>query len=117
MSKETEEWQNKYQQQVLKTEKLREHLSRTERELYGILQRKYQLMRGGPQGAHPHNPENGKDSENQNIQSLKQILTTGEANQAASTPLAANVASEEIADQYKVKYLVVPIQCVVEVTS
>ena len=31
----------------LKNERLREHLSRTERELYSILQRKYELMRGG----------------------------------------------------------------------
>lgn len=77
-------------------------MSRTERELYGILQRKYQLMRGGPQGAHPHNPDNSKDSDNQNIQSLKQILTAGDSNQPSSTPLAANVASEEIVDQYKV---------------
>jgi len=33
----------------LKSERLREHLSRTERELYGLLQRKYELMRGSGQ--------------------------------------------------------------------
>lgn len=30
-----------------KSQRLREHLSRTERELYGLLQRKYELMKGG----------------------------------------------------------------------
>jgi len=37
----------------IKNERLREHLSRTERELYSILQRKYELMRGGGKFADP----------------------------------------------------------------
>jgi hypothetical protein len=89
----------------MKTEKLREHLSRTEREVYSILQRKYQLMRGGPQGAQPQ-PEHSKDTaDSGNVQSLKQILSLGDGNgnhQVKSTPLAAHLPSEEVADQYKV---------------
>lgn len=35
----------------MKNNRLREQVSRTEKELYGILQRKYELMRGGPTSA------------------------------------------------------------------
>jgi len=56
---EISHWKNEYESQQLKGDRLREHLSRTERELYGILQRKYELIRGpggrmvgpGPGGA------------------------------------------------------------------
>jgi cell division protein FtsL len=61
---EADEWKKRYEEQTNKTDKVRDHLNRTERELYGILQRKYQFMRGGmPHGAggevhasqhHPH---------------------------------------------------------------
>ena len=43
---EKEEWASKFMVQESKSERLREHLSRTERELYGILQKKYELIRG-----------------------------------------------------------------------
>ena len=39
-------WKNEYEILKLKGDRLRGHLSRTERELYGILQRKYELTRG-----------------------------------------------------------------------
>jgi len=47
LEKDTETWKREYESEKLKSEKLREHLSRTERELYSILQRKYELMRSG----------------------------------------------------------------------
>ena len=54
LEEEISEWKKMNDTQELKTNKLREHLSRTEKELYGILQRKYELMRGpgrgGPSG-------------------------------------------------------------------
>jgi len=50
LEQEVEEWKKKFHQQEQKGDRLREHLSRTERELYGLLQRKYQIMRG-PGGA------------------------------------------------------------------
>lgn len=39
-------WKQQFEAQKLKGDRVREHLSRTERELYGILQRKYELIRG-----------------------------------------------------------------------
>lgn len=51
LEKEIEEWKKKNAIQEMKTNKLREHLSRTEKELYGILQRKYELMRGPGRGS------------------------------------------------------------------
>lgn len=56
---EVEEWKKKCHQQELKADRLREHLSRTERELYGLLQRKYQIMRG-PSGTVPKMPQNSR---------------------------------------------------------
>jgi hypothetical protein len=63
LQKQVDEWKNKNATQEMKTNKLREHLSRTEKELYGILQRKYELMRGpgrapgqGPGGGGPLGP-------------------------------------------------------------
>lgn len=50
-SKERDEWTAKFLNQESKSERLRDHLSRTERELYGILQKKYELMRGPVGGA------------------------------------------------------------------
>ena len=50
LEKDTETWKREYESEKQKSDKLREHLSRTERELYSILQRKYELMRTGPQG-------------------------------------------------------------------
>ena len=46
LEKEIADWKQQYEAQKLKGDRVREHLSRTERELYGILQRKYELMRG-----------------------------------------------------------------------
>ena len=50
LEKEIAEWKKMNNTQELKTNKLREHLSRTEKELYGILQRIYELMRGPGRG-------------------------------------------------------------------
>lgn len=47
---EIETWRRSNNSQMLKANKLREHLSRTEKELYSILQRKYELMRGPGRG-------------------------------------------------------------------
>ena len=49
----------------MKGDRVREHLSRTERELYGILQRKYELLRGPggrPAGASTANMTSTKPS-------------------------------------------------------
>ena len=51
LEKEIEDWKKQNVTQEMKTNKLREHLSRTEKELYGILQRKYELMRGPGRGS------------------------------------------------------------------
>ena len=48
MEKDIGEWQKKYLAEEKKGVRLREQISRTEKELYGILQRKYELMRGQP---------------------------------------------------------------------
>jgi len=50
LHKEIDAWKAAYESEQTKGARLREHLSRTEKELYGILQRKYEFMRGGPQG-------------------------------------------------------------------
>ena len=50
LEEEIKDWKKKNDTQELKTNRLREHLSRTEKELYGILQRKYELMRGPGRG-------------------------------------------------------------------
>jgi chaperonin cofactor prefoldin len=39
-------WKRQFEAQQLKGDRVREHLSHTERELYGMLQRKYELIRG-----------------------------------------------------------------------
>ena len=45
MEREIKEWKKKYSIEEKKGDRLREQISRTEKELYGILQRKYELMR------------------------------------------------------------------------
>ena len=50
LEKEIDTWRRSFDAQKMKTDKLREHLSRTEKELYSILQRKYELMRGPGRG-------------------------------------------------------------------
>lgn len=50
LQKEINAWKAAFQSEQVKGARLREHLSRTEKELYGILQKKYEFMRGGPQG-------------------------------------------------------------------
>jgi hypothetical protein len=39
-------WKREFEAEQLKGDRVREHLSRTERELYGMLQRKYELIKG-----------------------------------------------------------------------
>ena len=51
LESDIESWKRDFDDQKLKTERLREHLSRTERELYSILQRKHELMRGAGRGS------------------------------------------------------------------
>jgi predicted RNase H-like nuclease (RuvC/YqgF family) len=46
VKKEIESWKTAFQQEKMKGDRLREQVQRTERELYGILQRKYELIRG-----------------------------------------------------------------------
>jgi hypothetical protein len=46
LENEISDWKNEYEILKSKGDRLRGHLSRTERELYGILQRKYELTRG-----------------------------------------------------------------------
>ena len=66
LEREIANWKQQYEAQKVKGDRVREHLSRTERELYGILQRKYELMRGpggrpmggGPGGTHPPSSTN-----------------------------------------------------------
>jgi hypothetical protein len=43
---EIDKWKASFRQEKLKGDRLREQVHRSERELYGILQRKYELMRG-----------------------------------------------------------------------
>ena len=45
-----DEWKRRCQKEAEKAESLRNHLSRTERELYGILQKKHQILRGAGSG-------------------------------------------------------------------
>jgi hypothetical protein len=104
-----EDWKEKHNKQTKKTERLHEHLNRTERELYGILQRKYQLMRGGPHSQDTIGPRpDGKPEGDSSLQSLKQILSLGESsgNSSAATPLSdsRNTPTEELSDVYKVGY-------------
>eukprot|EP01039_Chlorochromonas_danica_P007324 gene7324-8105_t len=46
LEQEIAKWKAEFQSEKVKGDRLREQLSRSERELYGILQRKYELMRG-----------------------------------------------------------------------
>lgn len=46
LDQEIAKWKMAYDGEQVKGNRLREQLSRTEKELYGILQRKYELMRG-----------------------------------------------------------------------
>mgnify|MGYP000297756802 CR=1 FL=1 len=50
LEEQVEEWEKKCEQLSKKSDRLREQISRTERELYGILQRKHELMRLGGAG-------------------------------------------------------------------
>lgn len=43
---EIETWKSSFKQEKVKGDRLREQVHRSERELYGILQRKYEMMRG-----------------------------------------------------------------------
>lgn len=49
LQNEIDHWKNEYASEQTKSARLREQNSRTERELYRILQRKYELMRGNLQ--------------------------------------------------------------------
>jgi hypothetical protein len=63
------------EREVTKGDLLREHLSRTERELYGLLQRKYAIMRPGNKTSLPSNstnknsnlPSDGNLNRNENL--------------------------------------------------
>lgn len=66
MEKDIGEWKKKYLNEVKKGDRLREQISRTEKELYGILQRKYELMRG-PGGAPIQGTKPSKDTSRNNL--------------------------------------------------
>lgn len=58
-----EGWEREYSALQVKSDKLREHSTRTERELYGILQRKYEFMRGSG----GRNPTTSRNSESASL--------------------------------------------------
>lgn len=65
LQNEIDHWKNEFALEQSKSARLREQNSRTERELYRILQRKYELMRGGR-----------RPSNNSNNNSLDQMSST-----------------------------------------
>jgi len=70
--KEIDKWKRAFQGEKLKGDRLREQVHRTERELYGILQRKYELMRGGPPGSNRGMvPPNLKSSSSSEVAGLR----------------------------------------------
>jgi chromosome segregation ATPase len=46
LENEIKTWKREFEAEQLKGDRVREHLSRTERELHGMLQRKYELIKG-----------------------------------------------------------------------
>lgn len=64
LEQEIMKWKAEFQSEKVKGDRLREQLSRSERELYGILQRKYELMRGPAKST-------GRPSQSEAASSLK----------------------------------------------
>ena len=56
LQNEIDHWKNEFALEQSRSARLREQNSRTERELYRILQRKYELMRGNAGRQHPLQP-------------------------------------------------------------
>ena len=54
LSQEILKWKMEYEAEKIKNNRLRDHLSNTEKELYTILQRKHELMRGPASMKGPH---------------------------------------------------------------
>lgn len=71
-------WKKEHESQRLKSDRLREHLSRTEREMYGILQRKYEFMRGATPNTGRSNQihNSSSNSSGSNSQQSSQIITS-----------------------------------------
>jgi hypothetical protein len=72
-----EEWKNKHKREEGKAEALRQHLSRTERELYGILQKKHQILRGSggaPGSVRPPAPPSSSSSSSSSASALQASL-------------------------------------------
>lgn len=88
LEEEVDEWKKKFHQQEQKGDRLREHLSRTERELYGLLQRKYQIMRGPGAGG----------SKMQSISKQSNEIEKKEEGQAI--PISYQTSNEEILSQH-----------------
>lgn len=108
MKKEADDWKKKHDTQALKTENLRAHLSRTERELYGILQRKYQLMRGGVPNGGNGEPSKSKSGaglgDSGGSSAVQSAPTTPQSSQRNSTPLSSapsNAPPEELCEMYR----------------
>lgn len=78
-TKEIEYYKNLFQQEKLKGDRLREHLHRTERELYSILQRKYELMKGGS-GPNTNNINNQMKTNKKNLSNEDELYATNNNN-------------------------------------
>jgi hypothetical protein len=97
-SKEREEWAEKFQHQENKSERLRDHLSRTERELYGILQKKYELMRGpvgGSQSAAKSVPTKIKTWDNFKREDATQVLPAHGSDDFLATLQVVHLSTHE----------------------
>ena len=79
LQNEIDHWKNEHNAEQLKSAKLREQNSRTERELYRILQRKYELMRG--------NNVHSKSSNSLMTEDIKDIVPIIEEKQPVSLVL------------------------------
>lgn len=90
LQKEVVDWKKKFELEVKKGNRLRDHLSRTEREMYGMLQRKYELIRGPGQGT--ASAQQQEISPNKSFSQVPIANTTSQSiDKGASkgTPLAA----------------------------
>ena len=92
---EIEKWKTSFRQEKLKGDRLREQVHRSERELYGILQRKYELMRGPGtnkpnQGTHNKGPPGGNNTGSDGFNSRRTELPSASSMRENDFLLASN---------------------------
>ena len=107
ITKELEDSKGSILMEQKKCERLRDQVSRTEKELYGLIQRKYELigLGKGPSTSNRNNSNNNNNSNNSNSQSQSNNNNTNAPSSSSSSSSSSSIIARPVTTSSIISYM------------